>query len=327
MMSNLYKTLSSVRIPQWILLGAGLLGGGGSLLLGVSDNPPGIALLYFALACLAGAWVWKWPSAREYWQLLIASLAAFPVGGVLHNLLYALGTVVQGIPVIQDLVGFLEVFFFLVAVIAAPPAALVALLGGISVSWQGMSRLTRLNRSVRRFKEAHRIKEKTLRKLINLTRQSASSANLQPLKYVLSFQEQSNLRIFPTLSWAGYLKEWNGPDEGERPAAYIIVVGDRELAKSFQYDAGIACQSITLGAVELGLGACLIGSIKREQLRSELAIPERYEILLVIALGKPAENVVLDEVDENGGIKYWRDTGDRHHVPKRRLGELILDSK
>lgn len=323
-MDSLRNFLSAVRTPQWVLLGAGLLGGMGSLFLGVSDNPPGIILLYFSLACLAGAWVWNWPSARDYWHLLLASLAAVPVGAVFHNLLYALGSVVQGIPVVRDLVGFLSVFFFLAAVMAAPPAAVVALLGGIAVSWQGMDRLTRLNRSIRRFQEGQRIPEKTLRRLVDLTRQSASSANLQPLKFLISWQEETNSRIFPTLSWAGYLKDWKGPEVGERPAGYIILLGDKELANTFAYDAGIASQSITLGAVEIGLGACLIGSIRRKQLRLELQIPERYEILLVIALGKPAESVVLDEIEEGGDIKYWRDQRGIHHVPKRRLDELLL---
>jgi nitroreductase len=325
-MVNLRKTLSVLKIPQWVLLGAGLLGGAGSLALGVSDNPPGIGLLYFALACLAGAWVWNWPSPRDFWLLLIAALAAFPVGAALHNLLYALGTVVAQVPVIRELAGFLDAFFFLVAVMAAAPAALVALIGGIIVSWQGMERRTRLNRSVRRFEQNVPIKEKTLRKLVELARQSASSANLQPLKFMLSAQTATNQRIFPTLSWAGYLKDWKGPEDGERPAAYIIVLGDRELANTFQYDAGIASQSITLGAAERGLGACLIGSIKRDELRSNFTIPERYEILLVIALGKPAETVLLDELTESGDIKYWRDKNDRHHVPKRGLEELLLDT-
>lgn len=324
-MINIRKILSSIKIPQWVLLGAGLVSVTGSLVLGVSDNPIGITLLYFSLACLAGAWVWNWPSPRNFWFLLIAALAAFPVGAVLHNLLYALGTMVDQIPVIRELVGFLEVFFFLVAVMAAAPAALVALLGGIIVSWQGMDRQTRLNRSVRRFKQDVPIKEKTLRKLVELARQSASSANLQPLKFILSFRKESNQQIFSTLSWAGYLKDWKGPNDGERPTAYIIVLGDRELAKSFQYDAGIASQSITLGAAERGLGACLIGSIKRKELRSAFDIPERFEILLVIALGKPAEVVVLDEINEGGDIKYWHDSMEHHHVPKRALEDIILD--
>lgn len=325
MMINLRKILSGIKIPQWVLLGAGLVSGVGSLVLGVSDNPPGIMLLYFALTCLAGAWVWNWPSPRDFWLLLIAALAAFPVGAILHNLLYALGTMLDQIPVIRELAGFLGVFFFLVAVMAAAPAALVALLGGIIVSWQGMDRRTRLNRSVRRFKQDVPIKEMTLRKLVELARKSASSANLQPLKFMLSFRKESNQQIFSTLSWAGYLKDWKGPEDGERPAAYIIILGDRKLAKSFKYDAGIASQSITLGAAERGLGACLIGSIKRDELRSAFNIPERFEILLVIALGKPAEVVVLDKVDEGGDIKYWHDSLEHHHVPKRALGEIILD--
>jgi nitroreductase len=127
------------------------------------------------------------------------------------------------------------------------------------------------------------------------------------------------------LSWAGYLKEWSGPGEGERPSAYIVVLGDTTIAKSFQYDAGIASQSITLGAVEMGLGGCLIGSIKRDVLREVLAIPDRYEILLVIALGKPGETVILEDLGSERDIKYWRDEEDIHYVPKRKVGEMILD--
>ena len=141
----------------------------------------------------------------------------------------------------------------------------------------------------------------------------------------LSFTEEQNELIFPTLSWAGYLKDWAGPMEGEKPSAYIIVLGDTAIGNSFQYDTGIACQSILSGAAERGLGGCLIGSIKRDKLRVNLSIPEGYEILLVIALGKPAEKVVIEELAPEGDIKYWRDEKDIHHVPKRSLQELVLD--
>jgi nitroreductase len=258
-------------------------------------------------------------------MLLIIALAAFPIGVVLHNLFYALGTMIPSVPVLRELVGFLEVIFFLVAVVAAGPAAVVALLGGIYTSWRGLTVLTKANRSVRRFIETHKITDKEMIRLVNLARHSASGANLQPLKFVLSNSDERNDLIFPYLSWAGYLSDWVGPVEGERPSGYIIVLGDQEVAKNFQYDAGIACQSITLGAVELGLGGCLIGSIKKDALREALSIPERYEILLVIALGKPDETIILEDLEPEGDIKYWRDEKDIHHVPKRELGELILD--
>ena len=121
------------------------------------------------------------------------------------------------------------------------------------------------------------------------------------------------------------MASWSGPEEGERPSAYIVILGDTELNKSFGCDHGIAAQSIMLGATERGLGGCMIGSIDRDELRQVLDIPERYEILLVLALGKPNETVVLEEVGPDGDIKYYRDEEDVHHVPKRSLAELVLE--
>jgi len=187
--------------------------------------------------------------------------------------------------------------------------------------------LIRKNRSFRRFDEKVAIEESTLRELVNLARQSASAANLQPLKYIPSWQRQTNEIIFPNLAWAGYLKDFPGPAAGERPTAYIIILGDNTITQNFHCDHGIACQSILLGAVERGLGGCIIGSIDREKLRKQLAIPEHLQILLVIALGRPAEKVILEEVGPDGSIKYWRDDQDRHHVPKRPLDEIILKLK
>lgn len=178
-------------------------------------------------------------------------------------------------------------------------------------------------RSYRRFHENHRITEETLRELVDLARLSASSANLQPLKYILSFDPAKNDLIFPTLAWAGYLKNWPGPKKGERPSAYIIILGDKTIATSIDCDHGIASQSILLGSAEKGLGGCILGLIDREQLRKNLAIPAQYEILLVIALGKPKEKIVLEEAIQ-GKIKYYRDSKDTHHVPKRPLGEVVL---
>ena len=185
--------------------------------------------------------------------------------------------------------------------------------------------LIRKNRSYRRFEESFAIEEGTLRELVNLGRLSPSAGNAQPLKYVLSANPERNMLIFPTLRWAAYLQDWPGPAEGERPSAYIIVLGDTEISKNFSCDHGIACQSILLGAVEKGLGGCMVGSVDREQLREALSIPERYEILLVVALGKPKEKVVIETAGPDGDIRYYRDADQVHHVPKRPLEEIILE--
>ena len=184
--------------------------------------------------------------------------------------------------------------------------------------------LIKRNRSCRRFLQREAVPVDTLRGLVNLARLSASSANLQPLKYILSNEPPKNEMIFSCLAWAAYLKHWPGPPEGERPSAYIIVVGDYNLAKSFGTDLGIAAQSILLGARERGLAGCMIGSINKGLLQEMLNLPKRFEILLVIALGKPKETAVLDEIKPGDDIKYWRDEHGVHHVPKRPLDELIL---
>ena len=134
-------------------------------------------------------------------------------------------------------------------------------------------------RSYRRFYQDVAVDNKTLRELVDLARNSASATNRQPLKYILSCSRENNALIFSTLHWAGTLKTWPGPSEGERPAGYIIILGDKEISANFGLDPGIAAQTILLGAVEKGLGGCMLGAVEREQLRQLLKIPEKYEIL------------------------------------------------
>ncbi len=178
-------------------------------------------------------------------------------------------------------------------------------------------------RSYRRFDESHRIGYETLEQLVGLARLSASGANRQPLKFALYNSPEDCTRIFPSILWAAYLKDWDGPGTGERPAAYILVLGDKEIAEGFGVDHGIAAQSIMLGATEAGLGGCMIASIRRDQLRAELNIPDKFDILLILALGKPVETVIVDDI-KNGDVKYWRDSEKNHHVPKRSINELII---
>jgi nitroreductase len=180
------------------------------------------------------------------------------------------------------------------------------------------------NRSYRRFYQDQPVEMQTLRDLVELARLSPSGSNMQSLKYILSCEPEKNALIFKHLAWAGYLREWPGPEEGERPSAYIIILGDTAISKSSGCDHGIAAQSMLLGAAEKGLGGCMIGSVKRQELIQELNIPAGLEILLVLALGKPKEQVVIEPVGPDGSVRYWRDSDQVHHVPKRTLDDVIL---
>ena len=180
-------------------------------------------------------------------------------------------------------------------------------------------------RSYRRFYGEHEISMHTLRELVDLARNTASTVNSQALKYMLVNSEEKNETVFKNLAWAGLLKEWSGPDKEERPSAYIIIMCDLALGCNKHFDDGIAAQTILLGATEMGLGGCMFGSINRKCLAEELGIDlEKYSIDLVIALGKPKETVRLVELPESGCTAYYRDENGVHYVPKRSLDDIIL---
>lgn len=187
-----------------------------------------------------------------------------------------------------------------------------------------LHKLVLKNRSCRRFYQDKKISREELLQIVNLARLSASGSNKQALKFIVVNDPFTCDTVFPSTKWAGYLEDWEGPEKGEQPSAYIIILGDKTISDSFGVDHGVAAQSITLGATEKGYGGCIIASIDRDKLRFDLKIPARYEILLIIALGKPKEKVVIDEVKE-GDIKYWRDKEGVHHVPKRNLDDLVID--
>ena len=182
--------------------------------------------------------------------------------------------------------------------------------------------LIRKTRSFRRFHEEEAVSIETMRNLVDLARLGGSARNLQPLKYILINNPVMNAKIFTHLAWAGYLEDWPGPTEGERPAAYIVCLLDTRLSLEANCDLGIATQNILLGATEKGLGGCRIASFS-PGLKDILALDDHLRILMVVALGMPAEKIVLDEYQPDSDIKYWRDAGQVHHVPKRSLDEVI----
>lgn len=179
-------------------------------------------------------------------------------------------------------------------------------------------------RSIRRFDGAKEITPEQLRELADYGRLSPSGANRQPLKYILVCSGEMNEKIYENVAWAGYLKDWDGPVSEERPTGYILMLRDNSINKAMTMDEGIAAQSIFLGAAQMGLGGCFIGSFKKEPLKNLLGIGEEFDIALVIALGYPKEEVVLEEINDNGDVKYWRDDNQVHHVPKRTLEQVIV---
>lgn len=184
--------------------------------------------------------------------------------------------------------------------------------------------IVKRNRSYRRFDESREIPRLALLKLIDNARLIPSGSNLQPLKYYVA-EYAARSSVFPYLKWAGYLPDWDGPSDGERPSAYIVILSDKNISSNVKWDHGIAAQTILLGAASKEMGGCIIGSIDREGLAAELKISDDYAIELVIALGYPVEKVVIKEIDNGEDIKYYRDSEGTHYVPKRKLADIIIN--
>lgn len=181
------------------------------------------------------------------------------------------------------------------------------------------------NRSYRGFDENYRIDRKTLLELVDLTRYTAASANLQPLKYFIACEKEIVDKIQPLTKWAGSLSHLNLPYPGTRPTAFIVICQDTTISSAVGMlkDVGIVAQTITLGAAEKDLGCCMIGSFELAALKELLSFPEHIEPKLVIAIGKPAETIVLTDATD-GKTTYYRDEAGVHYVPKRSLEDILI---
>jgi nitroreductase len=187
--------------------------------------------------------------------------------------------------------------------------------------------LVQSNRSYRRFDHSTPVSMHTLEELVGLARLCPSAANKQPLRFILSTAPSDNEAIFACLKWAAYLTDWDGPAPAERPSAYIVMINTAKEWEFAKFDLGIMAQTMLLGAVEKGLGGCMIGALDREKLRAHFSLQAEMDVSLVLALGKPVEDVRIVDVPESGSIRYYRDGAGVHYVPKRSLVELTLDKR
>lgn len=165
-----------------------------------------------------------------------------------------------------------------------------------------------------------------LTELVGLTRLCASGRNMQPLRYRIVENEADCAMVYPLLAWAGYFKDWDGPEEGERPSAYLVQCLDTRYGSNCLCDDGLQLQTLTLGARSLGIGACIIKAFNAPELKRILNLPDGIEPRYVLALGYPVEKPVIEDTDgtPDADIRYFRTADGAHHVPKRPLSEIII---
>jgi len=185
----------------------------------------------------------------------------------------------------------------------------------------------RKDRTFRRFDENYFIDSSFLKNIINDLRFCHSARNQQALVFKIITDKFTNEKIFPLLKWAGYLTNWDGPQQGEHPTAYILIGIHTQRAnlqdKWIFTDIGIALEALSLILAENQLGNCIIAAFDKHKLEKIIEVPNYIDIQLVIAIGKPIETVETIDIEQNDSIKYFR-KGDIHVVPKRKLDDILF---
>ncbi len=194
------------------------------------------------------------------------------------------------------------------------------------IDFSSLRQLMMADRTVRRFRQSESVSDETLRQLVELVRYCPSGRNAQPLRYAIVNSDTLKEQVYPLLKWAGYFQDWDGPEEGERPAAYLVQCLDTKFGKDCLCDDGLQLEAITLGMHTLGLGGCIIKAFNAPKLAEVLGLDERYAPRYVLALGYPAETVRIEDMpsDDEADFKYYRTPDGIHHVPKRPLDQLLL---
>ena len=187
--------------------------------------------------------------------------------------------------------------------------------------------MVRANRSYRGYDHSVKVSRDQLTELVDLARLCPSSVNMQPLRFRLVCEEAEVERLQKETHWARGLPDLQLPHPGKEPTAFIVICQDDRINDNlsrFQKDVGIVAQTMLLGAVEMGLGGCMIGNFAAGSVRETLGMDAHLHPLLIVAVGRPDEEIILTEVGEDGRTNYYRDDQDRHYVPKRRLQDLVL---
>lgn len=185
--------------------------------------------------------------------------------------------------------------------------------------------LIRLNRTYRRFDSSVRVERLQLQRWLDVVRQTASARNVQPLKYLLvTDPEQCNF-IAERQHWAAMLPDWDGPTADERPTAWLLQLVDTDLAPAARFDEGIQLQTLGLLATEAGYGICIFSGRGKAEIARLFELPAHLSINALVGVGKPIDEVILEDARNSDDVRYWRDEEGRHHVPKRPLSELIVE--
>ena len=104
---------------------------GTSALMGISDNVPGITVLFTGIIFIFLAFIHLWRSAKSYLILILTSLVGGVFFAILHNLLEAAAENVANYPFLQSIMEVLSAGSFILAILVCPVGIFVGFFGAV----------------------------------------------------------------------------------------------------------------------------------------------------------------------------------------------------
>lgn len=187
-------------------------------------------------------------------------------------------------------------------------------------SHPSLLKLLQRNRSHRAYDVSFQVREDQLRRIIGVNRYTPSARNQQVLRFRMVLSDEAE-KVLPHIRLGAALPELNLPQKGSEPRAFIIICSIAEESRFVDIDLGIAAQSMLLQATEIGLNGICIAAFDKQRIKEQFNLP--YEPLMILAIGRGKDNIVLTEIKANESHNYYRKDG-IHYVPKLSFEELII---
>ncbi len=187
-------------------------------------------------------------------------------------------------------------------------------------SHPSLLKLLQRNRSHRAYDVSFQVREDQLRRIIGVNRYTPSARNQQVLRFRMVLSDEAE-KVLPHIRLGAALPELNLPQKGSEPSAFIIICSIVEESRFVDIDLGIAAQSMLLQATEIGLNGICIAAFDKQRIKEQFNLP--YEPLMILAIGRGKDNIVLTEIKANESHNYYRKDG-IHYVPKLSFEELII---
>jgi len=174
-----------------------------------------------------------------------------------------------------------------------------------------------LNRWSPRAMSGEELSDDELMSLFEAAKWAPSSANSQPWRFIYAKRNSKQWNAIFNLMAEGN-QEW-----AKNASALIVVISkttfdfNNSFSRTHSFDSGSAWMSIALQALLNGLVAHGMSRFDYDKAKTELEIPDEFQVEAMIAVGKPGKKEVLSERNQKREFPSDR----------KKLSKIVFEGK